>query len=370
MGINTLSAATSALTVSMLSAGGQSMRTTSKSLRFGCSACRSLVSRPIGSVSRRTSAAVRSWFAGNRVKPPCSVGSFTGTSAAARSHSPSSTSQVLRSSCDLSIPLPMVALPWGSRSKRSTRRLVAASDAARLTAVVVLPTPPFCIAMAMTRFMATVYCTVAPMPVDKMRMPQGRVGRALQLLAAQAAKVAPFAAGNEADVRKTARGRFSNRSGHQLARLSCEPLARHLVRDCVRGAILAPGALEDLREAQRNRLYVGDHLRLGGAALVLVRDADDAARIDDIVRRVEDASRGQSAAVLALRELVIGSSCDDARAQAWNGLIVEHTAERARREHIDVESEYFLDRHRPCLEFVADTLHCRLSHIGDDELRA
>ena len=36
----------------------------------------------------------------------------------------------------------------------STRRRVAASEAARLTAVVVLPTPPFWFAMAMTRFMA------------------------------------------------------------------------------------------------------------------------------------------------------------------------------------------------------------------------
>src|ERR1700743_2330814 len=37
----------------------------------------------------------------------------------------------------------MVALPWGSRSMSSTRRLVADRDAARLMAVVVLPTPPF-----------------------------------------------------------------------------------------------------------------------------------------------------------------------------------------------------------------------------------
>ncbi len=35
----------------------------------------------------------------------------------------------------------------------STRRFVAASEAARFTAVVVLPTPPFWFAMAMTRFM-------------------------------------------------------------------------------------------------------------------------------------------------------------------------------------------------------------------------
>src|SRR5512139_3721080 len=46
----------------------------------------------------------------------------------------------------------MVALPCGSLSISSTLRCVAASDAARLTAVVVLPTPPFWLATAMTRF--------------------------------------------------------------------------------------------------------------------------------------------------------------------------------------------------------------------------
>ena len=35
---------------------------------------------------------------------------------------------------------------------RSTRRLVAASEAERLTAVVVLPTPPFWFVTAMIRF--------------------------------------------------------------------------------------------------------------------------------------------------------------------------------------------------------------------------
>ena len=66
--------------------------------------------------------------------------------------SPSSTSVTERSSVRLSTPQPMVALPCGSRSISSTRRWVAASEAARLTAVVVFPTPPFWLATAMIRF--------------------------------------------------------------------------------------------------------------------------------------------------------------------------------------------------------------------------
>ena len=44
-----------------------------------------------------------------------------------------------------------VALPCGSRSTSSTRRFIAARLAARLTLVVVLPTPPFWLATAMMR---------------------------------------------------------------------------------------------------------------------------------------------------------------------------------------------------------------------------
>src|SRR5262245_51069506 len=40
-------------------------------------------------------------------------------------------------------PRPVVALPWGSRSTKSVGRSASPSPAARLIAVVVLPTPPF-----------------------------------------------------------------------------------------------------------------------------------------------------------------------------------------------------------------------------------
>src|ERR1035437_865244 len=47
-------------------------------------------------------------------------------------------------------PRPLVALACGSRSNSRTRRPTAATQAARLTAVVVLPTPPFWLATAIT----------------------------------------------------------------------------------------------------------------------------------------------------------------------------------------------------------------------------
>src|SRR5438093_8178773 len=50
-----------------------------------------------------------------------------------------------------SMPTPLVELPWGSASMSSVFRSAVASEAARLTAVVVLPTPPFWLAIAITR---------------------------------------------------------------------------------------------------------------------------------------------------------------------------------------------------------------------------
>src|SRR5947207_14546034 len=49
------------------------------------------------------------------------------------------------------MPSPVEALPCGSRSTTSTRCPAALSAVARLTAVVVLPTPPFWLAIAMIR---------------------------------------------------------------------------------------------------------------------------------------------------------------------------------------------------------------------------
>src|SRR3974390_1914803 len=49
------------------------------------------------------------------------------------------------------MPRPVDALPCGSRSTISTRSPIAASAVPRLIAVVVLPTPPFWLAMARTR---------------------------------------------------------------------------------------------------------------------------------------------------------------------------------------------------------------------------
>ena len=55
----------------------------------------------------------------------------------------SSTSAMVSSNWFLSTPVPLVALPCGSKSISSTCLRLAAKLAVKFTAVVVLPTPPF-----------------------------------------------------------------------------------------------------------------------------------------------------------------------------------------------------------------------------------
>src|SRR5213596_1713263 len=60
-----------------------------------------------------------------------------------------------------SMPTPLVELPWGSASMSSVLRSAVASEAARFTAVVVLPTPPFWLAIAITRDIINYYVAMS-----------------------------------------------------------------------------------------------------------------------------------------------------------------------------------------------------------------
>src|SRR5262249_25837828 len=67
-----------------------------------------------------------------------------------REREPTSTSYRFAVNCDRSMPKPVVLFPCGSRSIRRLFFSLTARDAAKLIDVVVLPTPPFWFAIAMT----------------------------------------------------------------------------------------------------------------------------------------------------------------------------------------------------------------------------
>src|ERR1700727_1186480 len=77
------------------------------------------------------------------------------------------------------MPRPVEALPCGSRSTISTRSPTAASAVARLIAVVVLPTPPFWLAIAMMRGRGSggrSGSTLVAAPADLSETEDGRLG--------------------------------------------------------------------------------------------------------------------------------------------------------------------------------------------------
>ena len=135
----------------MFSAGGQSISDDVVDARAPArSALRSRSSRPACVDQLRLRRAIRSWFAGHQRE---AARVDRRRSAAAASQSPSSTSVVER--CER-------ALVDAAAHRRVALRidvdqqhapLGRGERAARLTAVVVLPTPPFWLATAMTRFM-------------------------------------------------------------------------------------------------------------------------------------------------------------------------------------------------------------------------
>src|SRR2546426_2932395 len=76
-----------------------------------------------------------------------------------------------------SMPTPLVELPCGSASMSSVFRSAVASEAARLTAVVVLPTPPFWFAIAITRDIISRYLTISYIAGKSMRVQYTFVSR-------------------------------------------------------------------------------------------------------------------------------------------------------------------------------------------------
>lgn len=145
----TSGAATSALMVSRPSDGGQSMKTQSKSrLSRWAKAVRNRFSRAT-MLTSSISAPARSIVAGMQNSRSlcglCRRASWTETS-------PNNTSYDDGVPDFRSVmPSAVLALPWGSRSMTRVLRPWSARAAARLTAVVVLPTPPFWFATVKTR---------------------------------------------------------------------------------------------------------------------------------------------------------------------------------------------------------------------------
>src|SRR3546814_3588912 len=93
----------------------------------------------------------------------------------------------------------------------------------------------------------------------------------------------------------------------------------------------------DLEDLQQRVVDLGDVGEGFGRveAGALVADEDDAAGVDHVVRRIEDAALAQRLAVARLGKLVVGGAGDDLRLDLGQRGVVDGGAERAGRVDID-----------------------------------
>src|SRR5512138_1762282 len=103
---------------------------------------------------------------------------------------------------------------------------------------------------------------------------------------------------------------------------------------------------------------------------MLMRDADDAAGIDDVVGRVEHAALAQALAIFFGTELVVCAAGHDRCAQLADRALIEDPAERARSEYIGRKRCDLVGRGGDGAELTNDARDGRLAYVSDDELSA
>ena len=149
-----------------------------------------------------------------------------------------------------------------------------------------------------------------------------------------------------------------------------QPAARDLDRGGQRGRARGLRVVEDraggLADAADPRLGAAGVVALG---LELDRDVDDAAGVGDEVRRPHDAPLREPDGDPVGGELVVGRAGDHAAAQLRHGVVVEHAAERARRDDVHVGRQRGV-RVRPLGAELVGERALALVEVGHDELRA
>ena len=107
-------------------------------------------------------------------------------------------------------------------------------------------------------------------------------------------------------------------------------------------------------------------LRLVPALVLEADQLDDAAGIDHVVGRVEDAALPEPLGILGLGELVVRAAGDRPARKAGDGFDVERAADGARRVDLHLGLERVLGRNR----FAAGRSGPRLVDVADEHVRA
>src|SRR3546814_14393472 len=117
-----------------------------------------------------------------------------------------------------------------------------------------------------------------------------------------------------------------------------EPLG-HGVGDFGRVAARRGALLPDRFEPARDLLDPRLDPRLVGVAQMLGRDVDDAARVNDVIGRVEDAARRDPVTVFRGGELVVGRAGDNGHVERRDALLGQDRAQCAGAEPVRFERQ-------------------------------
>ena len=157
------------------------------------------------------------------------------------------------------MPRPVVALPWGSRSTTRTRNPSSARPAPRLTAVVVLPTPPFWLATAMIRGVGPGHI-VSPfdhalLRPQAHRVPGGEIRRGGFQIGPRIREILPLSLlGGRLVVRRLAgRNLLDHRRLRVHCRLRWDLLVYWTLRTCLGGPLALVRALISTSDADAHR---------------------------------------------------------------------------------------------------------------------
>ena len=101
---------------------------------------------------------------------------------------------------------------------------------------------------------------------------------------------------------------------------------------------------------------------------IFIANLDDAAGIDDEIRRIQNAAGATSSADFRTGQLVVGGTGNDTRLQTRQGIEVERGTEGARGIDIGRDIVDFIDMYHARLQFLLGARHRGGIDIGNDQL--
>src|SRR5690348_5453838 len=107
-----------------------------------------------------------------------------------------------------------------------------------------------------------------------------------------------------------------------------------------------------------------------GPAGKLAVDVDHAARVGDVVWRVENVALLELFTVTLFEQLIVRRAGDDLDLELRDRLVVDDRTERAGGEDVRLHAVDLLGRDGTSAELVGDSLHALGIDVRDDELRA